>query len=404
MKKIRLKQLLTLLFALLLLGVVVFFLFVKFKPKNVSSNLKKLNLIGNLPTTILASDNFQFEIASSPQCLLKINSAWGIKTYDLSNGMILPKEFFTDAGQHFLSVWCNFRKVESKTITIRSLKPHGKIESYIGSKSIPADNGLHWSMFTVLPVDKYDNMVIDNSSIDINILRPNGRQNSKNVNTKDGIGFLKISSQILKGKTLISTTSGNAYGKEKELLELPNFPKEIFIKTESDILYADSRQFFKIISKELFDLYGNRVSNGTMINFKVIDSKGNSSFYRTYAMDGLASVNIQNPDYPGKLTVVAYIENLVQSQALNLNFKPYVTDFNLKLGPKGEYVTIGPVIGPLSQLVSDGKEATVFFQKSQIFKKGIIKEGSANVEVPKTILKGDKIVVTVGGLQKQINF
>ncbi len=404
MKKIRLKQLLTLLSAVLLLGVVVYFLFVKSKPKNVSSNSRKVNLIGNLPSNILASDNFQFEIAASPQCLLKINSAWGIKTYDLSNGMVLPKEFFTDAGQHYLSVWCNFRKMESKTLTISSLKPHGKIESYIGSKSIPADNGMHWSMFTVLPVDKYDNMVVDNSSININILRPNGQRFSKNINTKDGIGYLKISSQILKGKTLISTSSGNAFGKEKELLELPNFPRGIFIKAESEILYADSRQFFKIITKELFDLYGNRVSNGTMINFKVIDSKGNSSFYRTYAMDGLASVNIQNPDYPGKLTVVAYIDNLVQSQALNLNFKPYVTDFNLKLGPKAEYITIGPVIGPLSQLVSDGKEATLFFQKSQIIKKGIIKDGSANVDIPKTILKGDKIVVTVGGLQKQINF
>jgi hypothetical protein len=404
MKKIRLKQLLIVLFALLLLGAVIFFFFLKPKPIDVSSDSKKLNLLGNLPSNILASDNFQFEIAATPQCLLKVNSAWGIKTYDLSNGMALSKEFFSDAGQHFLTVWCNYSKVESKTLTISSLKPHGKIESYVGSKSIPADNGLHWSMFTVLPVDQYNNMVVDNSSIYINILRPNGQRFSKNVNTKDGIGYLKISSKTRKGKTLISTTSGNAYGKEKELLELPNFPSKISIKAESDILYADSRQFLKIITKELFDLYGNRVSDGTLITFKVIDSKGNSSFYRTYAMDGLASVNIQNPDYPGNLTVVAYIDNLVQSQSLILNFKPYVTDFKVKLGPNSQYLTIGPVIGPLRQLVSDGKEAAVFFEESNIIKKGIIRDGYAEVEIPKTIFKRGKIVVTMGGLQKRINF
>ncbi len=404
MRKISLKYRIGLFLIFLLLGYSVFFFFSKSKTKTLISDLNFSPILKNLPAQLNADNKQVFIIPSSPNCILKINSAWGTKAFSLEKEVILSKDIISDAGEHSLSVWCNFQKVESKTLSINSLGPNGTIESYIGSKSIPADNGLHWSMFTILPVDEFNNMVINSTKLVIKELRPNGEFVVKNVKTKDGIGFTKITSKTMKGKTLISTSSGSAYSKEKELLELPNFPKNIFLKPESDILYADSRQFFKLITNELFDNYGNRVSDGTLIKFKVVDSKGNQSFYRTFSMDGLASVNIQNPDNPGNLSVLGYIDNLVYSQALNLNFKPYVTNFNLQFIDNKEYLLIGPVIGPLNQLVSDGKEANILFTKAKTKKTGIIREGKTKVEMPKIILKGEKIIVSIGGMQKDINF
>jgi hypothetical protein len=403
MRKIKTKYrliLLTASFFIIALG--IFFFSKKNKIYVRSTNIYQSKLL-SLPDTFTVNNKLKFFVEPSPNCILKLNTSWGTKVFVMSERVDISKDINAESGQHLLSVWCNNNKMESKIVIGKPEEASGVLESYIGSKSIPADNGKHWALLSVLPVDRYFNMVEDSSRIEFNEIRPNGSEIKLSSRTKTGIAFIKILSQKVKGKTLLTAQIDQAYGKEKELLELPYFPEKLSIVSESSILYADSRQFFKIYTKESFDKYQNRVADGTLIIFKVKDAKNNHSFYRSYTIDGIASVNIQNPKIPGTLEIVAVIENVTQSLPLSLKFKPYIADFYLRIDNKVQFLEIGPVIGSINQYAADGTEVDFVFLKSKSKGIAILKNGKTKVELLKNMPKDEKVSVTIGGLEKEIS-
>jgi hypothetical protein len=399
LKKIKYKSMLLILVCMAGAIVGSYFLFLG-KKRVPSSSFIHTKVLRFVPSNIGVSDDAKIRIVAAKGCFLKINTSWGTQVISLEKELLLPKSLTSEAGIHHLSVWCGYKNLESKTLEISPSETEGEIDSYIGSKSIPADNGMHWSMFTALPTDRFRNMVADATPVKIKMIRPNGEQITNTKSTKNGVAYVKILSNSQIGKTIISSGSDDAFGKEKELLELPNFPVSVNLKTEKYVLYADNRQFFKILTNELKDKYGNRVADGTLVKFKVTDSKGNLSHYRTFSSDGIASLNIQNPDIPGLLSIVAYIDNLLVSTPYQLDFEPYIT--RVEADQVKEFLKIGPILGPLGQLVSDGKEIAIVFKRSRRELSAILKNGHTVVEIPKGTPKGEEVLISIGGVQTKL--
>lgn len=383
----------------LVFGAIAIYLLFKGRTEsgNVLNNAKRL---ASIPYKLSATKDAHIPIQAAEGCFLKINSGWGTQVIGLQKDIILPKSLTINAGLYHLSLWCGFKNLESKTLEITSLESEGEIDSYIGSKSIPADRGLHWAMLTSLPTDKFRNMVSDFTKVDMKMIRPNGGRVQVKQPTKDGIAYLKILSNSQTGKTIISTSTLKAYGKEKELLELPNFPVGVKLIFEKNILFADNRQYFKVLTDQLIDRFGNRIADGTLVKFRIEDSKGNLSYYRGFSSDGIASLNIQNPDNPGILKIVAYVDNLLSSSVYQLNFQPYIT--SIEVSQNKQYLEIGPILGPFKQLASDGKEVVVSFKNSKIELIGILRNGRTKVEIPKNIRKGEEVAISIGGIQKKL--
>ena len=281
------------------------------------------------------------------------------------------------------------------------LESYGILASYIGSKSITADQGIHWSMLSVLPVDTYKNMVDDGTPIDIQATRPNGSYQEVKPLTKNGIAYLRINSQSTTGKTFLASSTTHSDSKEKELLELPNIPNSFSLFTNTKLLVADGRQYFKVTTSDILDKFGNQVSDGVLLRFIVVDQDGLQSIYRSFVMDGKASVNLKNPAKKGNIKVYAVVDNVLKSESISLNVQPYVSDFKLSFIAKNFALNIGPVLAKMGQYVSDGTEVKIYQNKKNNEYTTFLKDGVATFDLFKKSEIGDTLTVEIGGVSKE---
>lgn len=386
----------------LLILLLVFAVFKYLRNKEtVLESYKFEKCLSQIPAIFKANDKLAIEIKKSKGCILKANVIWGTLVFSLDSALILPNSIVSEAGIHKLSIWCNSVKKEEKTFEVLPNESYGILLSYIGSKSIPADGGIHWSMLTVLPVDKYHNMIDDGSKITIKSTRPNGSYHEAEPITKNGIAYLKIKSQQNIGKTFLASSTSLSDSKEKELLELPNIPNSFSLFTNTKLLVADGRQYFKVTTSDILDKFGNRVSDGVLLRFIVVDQDGLQSIYRSFVMDGKASVNLKNPAKKGNIKVYAVVDNVLKSESISLNVQPYVSDFKLSFIAKKFALNIGPVLAKMGQYVSDGTEVKIYQNKKNNEYTTFLKDGVATFDLFKKSEIGDTLTVEIGGVSKE---
>ena len=358
--------------------------------------------LAHIPERFKADDKLSLKIKPLKGCLLKANVVWGTLAFSLDSSLVLPRSIVAEAGIHKLSVWCNGTKMEEKKMEVLPLESYGILASYIGSKSITADQGIHWSMLSVLPVDTYKNMVDDGTPIDIQATRPNGSYQEVKPLTKNGIAYLRINSQSTTGKTFLASSTTHSDSKEKELLELPNIPNSFSLSTSTKLIVADGRQYFKVTTSNVLDRYGNRVSDGVLLRFIVVDQDGLQSIYRAFVLDGIASANIKYPSRKGSLTVYAIVDNVLKSSSISLKVLPYVADFDLKFNVKNSKLFVGPVLAKMGQYVTDGTEVRIFRNQSPHEFLTFLKDGVASYDLFRKVKLGDTLSVEIGGVSKVI--
>lgn len=358
--------------------------------------------LAHIPQRFKADDKLSLKVKPLKGCFLKANVSWGTMAFSLDSALVLPKIIVAEAGLHKISVWCNATKMEEKKMEVLPLESNGILASYIGSKSIPADGGIHWSILSVLPVDKYNNMVEDGTQISIKSTRPNGTYLATKPLTRNGIAYLRINSQSTTGKTFLASSTIHSESKEKELLELPNFPSSFSLSADTRFLVADGRQYFKVTTSDVLDRYSNRVSDGVLMRFIVVDQDGLQSIYRAFVLDGKASANIKYPSRRGSIKIYATVDNVLKSGSISLSVKPYVADFNLKFSAKNSKLYVGPVLAKMGQYVTDGTEVRIFRKHSGDEFVTFLKDGVASYDLFRKIKLGDILTVEIGGVSKKI--
>lgn len=356
----------------------------------------------HIPESFEADHRINFKIRALKGCYLKANVSWGTLAFSLDSPVILPKSIVAQAGIHKLSIWCNGSKMEEKRINVKPLESDGILASNLGSKSITADGGIHWSMLSVMPVDKYHNMIADSSKISIKSTRPNGTYLFAEPLTKNGIAYLRINSQNTTGKTFLASSTSHSESKEKELLELPNSPNSFSLSADIKLIVADGRQYFKVTTSDVLDIYGNRVSDGVLMRFIVTDQDGLQSIYRAFVLDGKASTNIKFPSRKGAINIYATVDNIIKSGSISLNVLPYVDDFKMLFIPRTNKLYVGPVLAKMGQYVTDGTEVKITRNHSQTEFTTFLKDGVCSYDLFKKIKLGDTLTVEIGGVSKDL--
>jgi hypothetical protein len=352
--------------------------------------------------SLMAGSKNELRLPNSA-CYLFVNSSWGCRLLipDKSGIVPLPDSLLQEAGLQQFSVFCDSKKIATKTIKILPLPPTEPLETYVGSKSIPADGGLHWAMVTSIPADKFQNLSTENTPVKFQFHRPNESREIVEKFTKNGIAYHKIYSQTKVGKTIIGASSLKAIGKEKELLEVPNSPTSFEISANQKYLYADARQFFKLQTDKIKDAFGNTVADGTLVTFKIIDPDNSSRILTGYTLGGVAGAVVQNPSIEGTIAVKAMIYGNVESNKISLLFKKTVLDFDAIYQTEEQNLKIGPLKGALGQYVSDGAEAEVIIQPLGITRKGVVKNGYATVELSDIKSGNYEFKIRFGGIDKK---
>ena len=334
------------------------------------------------PDSAMAGQKFYLKlktkgVSAEASVFFIYHNNWGTSMQKIKAGYIEGIE--KNAGLLTIQVVAEGMLLDEKKIKILPHKAVFPLDSYLGSKSIIA-NAKDWAMITAIPTDKFGNLTSVNTAVQFDLLRPNDSREKRISRTQYGIAYQKITARTKAGKTFVGVSVDDANSREKELLEVADFPKSFLIQTENISLNADARQTFRLKTNTLKDGYGNIMPDGTVVVFNCKDADGTIRTLSGYTLEGVTEVFIQNPSVAGLLSINAFVPGGGISNTLSLSFKvndreiPFITN---KITGK---IKIGPVIGNLNQLVPNG--TLIFIKTPQKIYQSEITDGFVILKLP----------------------
>ena len=292
-------------------------------------------------------------------------TAWGPRLLEptiaspAGQWLSLPAAWTQRSGVASLRIWHQGRLLASHAIRLVPLPTAPPLDLYLGSKAIVA-SPRYWSMLTAIPADRLLNPVADHTPVLIDMLRPNDSRQRINTETRNLVAYQRITAQTKAGKTMVGITVDGIAGKEKELLEVPDFPLDFTIQTAAFTPIADQRQVFRVRTSVLTDRNRNVVSDGTLVKFRCEDPDGTIRQVSGYTLRGVAEVALENPGWSGRLRLSASVFGSARSNQLVLDFPTSITGLPVWIDAASRVVQIGPITETLGQLAPNGLPIRVY--------------------------------------------
>ena len=343
--------------------------------------------------------------------LLLIQNGWGtialqpdsIKT-DLT--FTLPQAITQKSGLTHWSLLHGKTKVAEGSIGILPSSTWSEsMESYIGPTSIFADNQ-DQAMIVSLPQDTFGNPLPNETTIELT-KKFKANQESYSVNVQDMIGFDFIGGHTKVDDIFITSTLDNQVSKEFTVSVVPTKAADFTISSERQHSFADGNQIVSFKTSVINDRNGNKIADGTLVNFVIEDASGNS--YQTYGqtLNGLAVGKMLHPEAPTQWNVKAHISGLSQSNHLELAFDAAVLDYSVHISEDGRTITVGPILSYMKQWVPDGMGIHLAIEspsaKLLYAQKSTSRKGMSRFELPQSIdTNQNNIKITVAGIEKII--
>lgn len=283
--------------------------------------LTEVKLLG--PDSITVGQKFTVrligkeKLPDSPVYLLR-HTTWGttMDTFGQNHAITIVD---TLAGTVSAEVIYGGKKITQKLYHVLPMITTLPLDTYLGSKSIIA-NGQDWAMLTVIPTDTFGNLVRAKTPVRFELVRPNNVTENKQAVTKHGVAYHIIVAQTKAGKTLGYATVNGLKSKEKELLEVADYPADFRIWVEGTTPFADGRQTFKVKTDVLKDRFGNTVPDGTLVLFECQDTNHTLRQLNGYTLEGVATIAVQNPVSAGSLRIRASVSGGGKSNLFTVSF------------------------------------------------------------------------------------
>ncbi|MBP1464903.1 hypothetical protein EYB53_004190 [Candidatus Chloroploca sp. M-50] len=234
------------------------------------------------------------------------------------------------------------------------------LTALVGPRTIIAD-GAHWGTAAVIPFDSHGNPVAAGTPVEFYLVRPNARTETISTTVQHLVGWERVWSATVAGRTTVIVRVGQAHGHEASLTETPGWPVRFALSAPPRGLPADGRQLVALRTSPIVDRYGNQMLDGTLVTFVVEAPDSTLRLIPAYTINGVAEAYLQSPATPGRLTAYATLYG-VKSLPLRLDFKPGLAVGTIavraSVDQKTGIVTLeaGPLLGNLGQLVPEGTE------------------------------------------------
>lgn len=253
----------------------------------------------------------------------------------------------------------NGRYTKSGKIKIDPLKEAAHLEVYIGPTTMNAGSRQS-AMTTVMPTDKYDNILKDgHSAIIQNSI--NGKGIEKSLPTKDGVIHMYHDAPKKKGNVYVSIDDDPVSSEEYTYQINAGPPALIEISVEPQHNYADGSTPLTIMTNVIKDAYGNIVENGTLVTFSIMDSADKISKAYAYTIDGIAKGLFLHPSFSTSWDIIAYAGNQNSNQ-LQIKFETVIEALPLEINSAGT-ITVGPIESYMGQLIPDGLPIIIEIEK-----------------------------------------
>ena len=294
---------------------------------------------------------------------LYLSSSYGntIITSELIEGQdsfLLPEALSKKSGSVIWKLYKSQALLDSGIFHIApNTNSQAVVESYLGPPSIIA-GGKDFTMLVVAPTDKFDNLVPDGTEVTINEQFGTNR-NSNISNVADRIAWKRIYSPNKSGR--ISVAAATKSGSTKEMVAdvFPNNATNFTISERRVHPYADGNQIAVFETSEIKDIFGNRISDGTQVVFRVVATDGSQLQTSANTIGGIASAKLLHPNIPSQWNVKAFVTGLAESLELIIDFKPIIEDFEVLFSEDNRIITVGPIKSYMNQIIPDGAEVSL---------------------------------------------
>lgn len=245
------------------------------------------------------------------------------------------------------------------SLYLSPLQAQGPLEIYIGPKSINKTDA-EGSMVTILPKDKFGNMVTASSATFHTI---GGRVQEKNQEAELRYGSRRIF-PFKESKMLASSQVDESFATQLPIRVLTGCPSEMKINISELNPIADGRQFFQVITNDLTDSDKLPITDGTNVTFKMSkEGHGAIASYNSVVVNGRATSWIKNPTESGIYSLKSIICDK-ESRAKNITFRSAILSHSFAWTEN--QLTIGPLTTGQNSLLSDGTEARLTITMGEI--------------------------------------
>lgn len=322
--------------------------------KNLKSNLLNEKSIYEADETIV----LKFQIDGEAKIKLMITNAYGssiiIPEKDREELLFtIPKNYSRKSGPCRWVFLANSKPVNKGSFKIEpktSSKP--TLETYFGPRSITA--GVQdFSMLICVITDPFDNVFPEDTEV---LFKSQflSTISDFNIPSKDLISWKNINATKKSGRILVNTSFKEITTKELTTIVFPTLAESFLIEADRNHTFSDGNQIMKFRSNVIRDKYDNIISDGTMVNFIIENTKG--AVLKTVAptINGISKATMLHPSEKEEWKITAYVTGASKSNTINLKFDTAISDFDVNFSADNRIVIVGPLESFMQQLVPDG--------------------------------------------------
>ncbi|HDZ13830.1 MAG TPA: hypothetical protein ENH60_02890 [Pricia sp.] len=256
------------------------------------------------------------------------------------------------SGQYRWQLIANTERMLSGSFQLEPKKAPNKIETYFGPRSIRA-GGTDYSMLVIMPTDVYDNPLSEGTQIEI-VKQLDDKTSVAPAVLKDGFAWQLLYGEEKAGRMLVGASVNGIASKELTSIISPSNATDFTIVYERVHEFADGNQVISFKTDPITDRFGNVVSDGTLVNFIVTNTKGMRLQTSGTTLAGVATGRMLHPDEADQWAIEAFVTGEAKSQSISVSFVSSVADFDVIFSEDNRQMNIGPVIGFMDTLVPDG--------------------------------------------------
>ncbi|MBU2996683.1 hypothetical protein KO500_09560 [Cellulophaga baltica] len=226
------------------------------------------------------------------------------------------------------------------------------LESYFGPRSISAGD-IDFSMLVVIPSDVYDNPVLDGTTVELRYQFENDVTDVP-LETDDLIAWYNVGAPHKSGRILVTALCNGVKSKELTSIVFPANATTFKIDYTRDHAYADGNQIIRFNTSIIKDEFGNVISDGTLVSFTAVNTKGIQLQAVGLSIGGVAIAKMLHPDKKDTWKVKAYVTGAAKSNAINVSFKTAFDDYPVNISKDNRRIIVGPITSFMNQLAPDG--------------------------------------------------
>lgn len=313
----------------------------------------------------------------------------------------IPNFLHEQAGKTEIIVLSNKKAIYKNSFYISASEAVGIIDAFIGPKTVNVDT-LQTALIINIPKDKYQNPIDDAKLVTSQIKFPNANLKKEESSTENLVSYVLIQPKAQVGKIVVGTTIEKANSKEQEVKIEAGAPQNIQLAIVEQYPYADERQQTIFTSNILRDKTGAIIADGTNVDF-LFDFAGTENTFKSYTVNGIASVAIQNPKEAGTINVKAVVYPEIYSNNLALNYESAIKEIVAELD--NNIISVGPISNRFGQLFTNGVEVKFTLNPGNHQFSEALEDGKASFELNDKILseiKPSECIINIAGTQKKL--